>query len=275
MKFFFIMVFFITSLLLFISFFPPNNNQYQLNSHPSYYSVDEELVYTASWSGISIGTIRLKTLPVNDPSGTVKRKAVAYIDSRSGLPFIDVHMVAYADMDSSFNSVASTSYEKRSGEWQKVVYHYSFSKKMIFVEESYQETLDSPAPDAPVYDTLSLDKNSVQDGISLVYLARYLIRRQDSISFPTVSNLKVGETVFYTDRTQSTLEIEAWEKPIHVVELAGKMKLEGIFGLKGDFKVWFSDDSAAIPMRAEMKVILGSVKVELKQWSRQGWQPPE
>jgi hypothetical protein len=37
----------------------------------------------------------------------------------------------------------------------------------------------------------------------------------------------------------------------------------------------FSDDTAVIPITAEMKVILGSVKIELNQWNRKGWNSPE
>jgi hypothetical protein len=98
---------------------------------------------------------------------------------------------------------------------------------------------------------------------------------QDSISYPTVSNEKIGETQFYPLRSRSKVNIDAWKNPIQVVELSGKMQLEGIFGLTGDFKGWFSDDDAAIPITSEMKVILGSVRIELKQWNRKGWNPPE
>jgi hypothetical protein len=98
---------------------------------------------------------------------------------------------------------------------------------------------------------------------------------EESFSYPTVSNEKLGETLFYPLRTQSNVDIDAWEKPIRVVELSGKLKLKGIFGLTGNFKGWFSDDTEAVPITAEMKVILGSVKIELKQWNRKGWNPPE
>jgi hypothetical protein len=239
------------------------------------YLDDEELVYDVSWSGIKIGTIGLRTLPVPEFSEAGKHKAVAYIDSRSGLPFVDIHMVAYTEMDSSFNSLSSYSYEKQDGAWLKVLYRYYLSEKKIIVEEASQETLDSSPQNYFVRDTLHIVKTPIQDGISLVFLARHLLQIRDLISYPTVSNEKLGETLFYPLRSHSKVNINAWEKPIDVVGLSGKMKLEGILGLSGDFKGWFSNDTAAIPITAEMKVVLGSVKIELKQWSRTGWNPPE
>jgi hypothetical protein len=241
----------------------------------TFYIEGEELLYEASWSGINIGTIRLKSLFMPYDSKTMKRKAVAYIDSRSGLPFIDIHMVAYTEMDSSFNSLNSYSYEKQNGGWQKTLYRYRLLEKKIIVEESYQETLESSPKHSVVCDTLKISKTPIQDGISLVFLARHLSQIQDSISYPTVSNEKLGETQFYPLRPHSKVNIEAWKKPVDVVELSGKMILEGIFGLTGNFKGWFSNDAAAIPITAEMKVILGSVKIELKEWNRKDWNPPE
>ncbi len=239
------------------------------------YVEGEELLYDVSWSGMNIGTIRLRTLSVPEFLKTGKHKAVAYIDSRSGLPFIDVHLVAYTEMDSCFNSLSSYSYEDKDDGWQKLLYRYQLSEKRIIVEEAYQETLDSPPQHFVVLDTIHITKIPIQDGISLVFLGRYLSQVQDSISYPTVSYKKLGETLFYPLRPHSKVNIKAWKKPIHVVELSGKLKLEGIVGLTGDYIGWFSNDNAAIPITAEMKVILGSVKIELKQWNRKGWNPPE
>ena len=90
----------------------------------SFYAEGEELVYKVSWFGIKIGTIRLKSLSQPDLTETVKRKAVAYIDSRSGLPFVDIHLIAYTEMDSSCNSLGYYSFEKQDSGWKKITYHF-------------------------------------------------------------------------------------------------------------------------------------------------------
>jgi hypothetical protein len=251
-----------------------SNEQLQ-QADTSFYGDGEELLYDVSWSGIKIGTIRLQTLVITEFLEAVKHKAVAYIDSRSGLPFVNIHMVAYTEMDSSFNSLGSYSYEKQDGGWQKVTYHYDFLKKRIVVEEASQEALDSSPHHSVVCDTLHIEKIPIQDGISLVFVARHLLQVREAFSYPTVSNEKLGETFFDPLRPRSKVNIKAWEKPIHVVQVSGKMKLEGIFGLTGDYKGWFSDDIGAVPITAEMKVILGTVKIELTQWNHKVWNPPD
>jgi hypothetical protein len=134
---------------------------------PSFYTEDEELLYDVSWAGIKIGPIRLKTLSVQDSSEAIKHKAVAYIDSHSGLPFVNVHFVAYTEMDSSFNSLGSYSYEKQDKEWQRLTYRYDLLKKVVVVEEAYQETLDSLPYYSVVRDTLHLKKFLFKTGYHL------------------------------------------------------------------------------------------------------------
>ena len=70
-------------------------------------------------------------------------------------------------------------------------------------------------------------------------------------------------------------EIDAVDYPVEVVEFDGRMDYEGVYGLTGYFQGWFTNDEARIPIVARMKVILGSVKVQLQKWQRGGWQPPK
>ena len=55
---------------------------------------------------------------------------------------------------------------------------------------------------------------------------------------------------------------------------AGTADFTGIYGMSGDFEGWFSNDEARIPILAKMKVIIGSVTIELTRWTRTGWSPP-
>jgi hypothetical protein len=240
----------------------------------SFFVAGEELLYEARWTGIKIGSIRLKTLPPLTRSGERCRAAVAHIDSYSGLPFVDLHFAAYSEMDSALNSVASHSRENKDDGWQEVTYRYDLQNRFVVAEEMYRAEGEEKSAAEGKIDTILLPRVPIQDGISLVYFARGLIRSQGSRSMPTLSYGQVGETFFRAERPVSTISIDAWEKPICVIQLSGKLKLKGIFGLTGDYTGWFSDDTAAVPIAAEMKVILGSIKIELKQWKRGGWNPP-
>jgi hypothetical protein len=71
------------------------------------------------------------------------------------------------------------------------------------------------------------------------------------------------------------MDIDAVDYPVDVVRFDGRADFVGVFGLTGGFEGWFSNDDASIPITARMKVILGSIKVELTKWKRGNWAPPK
>jgi len=234
----------------------------------------EDLQYEVSWWIFKLGTIRLKTLETKSKAGEVRHTAAVFIDSYKGLPFVDVHAIDYTEMDSAFNSRGFYSVEKRNDEWLVMNYHYFLPESILVVEETWQKDLQSPPYKPSSYDTVKLGGNWVQDGLSLVYFARQNVRQKDTVRVPTIVYAKVGSTLFYFTGKRDVVEIDKVEQPISTIELEGKAEFDGIFGLKGDFKGWFSDDPAAVPIKAKMKVLLGSVNIELKEWDRPGWSLP-
>jgi hypothetical protein len=112
------------------------------------------------------------------------------------------------------------------------------------------------------------------DGLSIGYMPRRFIRSHQRLDVPTILNGKLGLTTFFFDGRTTQAEIEALESPVRVVEVRGTTNAEGIYGMTGDFVGWFSDDAAAVPIKGELKVLIGSVTVELVRWNSGGWTPP-
>jgi hypothetical protein len=63
--------------------------------------------------------------------------------------------------------------------------------------------------------------------------------------------------------------------PIMTTHFDGTANWTGVYGLTGSFEGWFSDDAARVPIKAKMKVYIGSVTLELQSWKRGNWQPPK
>ncbi len=72
------------------------------------------------------------------------------------------------------------------------------------------------------------------------------------------------------------VEIDAFDRPIRTRKYTGFADWKGgtSAGLSGEFTGWVSDDEAAIPLQAEMKVFLGSIRLELERWHRPDWTTP-
>lgn len=234
----------------------------------------EELLYQVSWSGITIGTIRLRALPTRRQGGILVCPAEAFINSKEGLPFVNVHFRASTEMDSGCFSLGFRSLEQDGDIWIEQGYRCEFGRGIVVVEETEHPDVLLSEGQLRRRDTLRLQSNQIQDGISLVYFARRLVRETGKLSIPTLSYGQMGATDFDSSRPRAAIRINAIRTRVRTVGLTGKLRLKGIFGLSGEYRGWFSDDPASIPVKAEMKVLLGSVKVELVSWSHPGWTPP-
>ena len=237
----------------------------------------EELVYEVSWLRIHLGQIRLKTFDSKVVDGGIEHHAAGYIDSYDGLPFVDLHTIDHTRMDSMFYSHGFSALEKKKDMWVTEKSHIDRPHKTLIIEKGSQKDKSSPRTSPSTIDTLKLHDILIQDGLSILYFARANMRKAlRDVRVPTVVYGKQGSTRLHFSGDVEYTEIDALEgRKIRVVPLEGKAEFEGIFGFTGDFKGLFTDDDAAIPVTAELKVLIGSVKLELIRWNRSGWSPPE
>jgi hypothetical protein len=232
----------------------------------------EELVYEVRWTFFKLGKIRVVLSQPKTPDAVYS--SVAYSDSYD-LPFVDFHAFSTSEMDSTLFTKGASLFEKKDDKWFRQVYYFTTSTRMYVTENSLVKDIQSPPMQPPTFDTLKLSYDRFQDGTSILYFARAHAHDQRAIAVPTLVRGKAGKTNFYFPAEPATEKIDAVGYPIKVLEMEGKAEFEGIFGLTGDFTGWFTDDEAAVPVKAKMKVILGSITLELKEWKRRGWSPPK
>jgi hypothetical protein len=227
----------------------------------------EELVYEVSWTWFKLGTIRLKS-----KQGYA---AEAQIDSYPDIPFVDLHSVQYSTMDSLFFSLASRSAEKKDGDWMGLRYLTDTTHNLLFVEETYHKQPDAEPYRRAWKDTIQLESPFFVDGLSIGYFPRLFVHTVQTIVVPTVLYGKLGLTTFRFTNEKTTESLAVLDDPVRAIEVKGTTTVEGVFGMTGDFTGWFSDDSAAVPIKGRLKVLIGNVTVELIAWKRDGWNPPQ
>ncbi len=234
----------------------------------------EELVYEVKYWIFSLGEIKLKTLPSTRVNGRIRHSTAVFVDSYDGIPFVELHAVEYTEMDSAFNSLGFKFLERKKDAWYAERSRYEADAKKLIIEKSRQKELQSPPEEPATHDTVVIPRAPFQDGLSILYFARANCRRLGTIRVPTVVFGKYGRTSLeYADK-KTTLELDAFRHPVRVIEFEGRADYEGLYGLTGEFKGWLSDDAAAVPIKAEMQVVIGSVSIELKSWHRNGWKIP-
>lgn len=230
--------------------------------------VGEELIYNVSYATVDLGQIRVRVLEKKTEGGRTAYTAQANIDSYQGVPFVDLHAIFDDLIAEPIHSRRFTSRMKREQSWDTVSYEFDYAGKRCVVRNR-----PSPGGGASSDEALPLEAPS-QDGLSLLYYARQEAGRRQQTSVPTIVSGNQGTTKFdfHLERTEE--EIDAVDYPVDVVYFKGEAGFVGIFGLSGEFEGWFSNDEARVPIVGKMKVLIGSVRIELMKWKRDGWNPP-
>lgn len=261
------LLFIVSASLAPIAATPPPDDLSPSISAATIFADGEDLVYEVSWTFIKLGTIHIKTLG--------DFKAIAHIDSYEGLPFVDLHSVHYTEMDSAFYARGGYALDKEGKEWKGLRYIPDPSNNSVAIEELHHKDPASPPYKREIKDTMHLKTSSFVDGLSIGYLPRLFIHSAQTVNALTLLKGTLGTTTYFFSNTHTTESIDALDEPVRVIEVQGSTSAVGVYGMTGEFTGWFSDDDAAVPIKGKVKVLLGNVTVELIQWNRKGWRPPQ
>ena len=230
----------------------------------------ENLKYSVSFLGINLGTIGMSVLYDSTSSEDGKKIIVAKSDllSNDDIPYVKLDADFYTFMNNKMthsNKFISFKNDKEDTLYQESWYDYVDSN-LKFIEFKKNKQLNEA--------NIKLGTKYV-DGTALYYLARRYAGIGRTIKVPTMIDTNKGLTILNLGKKEKKVEIDALDYPISTVYMDGEALWEGIYGLKGQFKGWFSNDEAAIPIVAEMNVYVGKVRIELIEWTRGDWQPPK
>jgi hypothetical protein len=252
--------------------FSPFPFNYQLSNSDNIakeIQVGEDITYVVKFGFIRLGEVRLLISEKKENDGEVYYKTKAYIDSYSGIPFVSIHQV----YESNFNVNQYSDYfratEREKNYIKFTEYFFDYSKNKILVKKGkfnpFQMWTDSTAKISKKY----------QDGLSLFYYARLNTGTQKKVSAPCFVTEKFETTVINFYNHVEKINIDAIDYDIACVKLDGYTTFESIYGLTGDFEGWFTNDKYSVPTIAKMKVYVGNVTLELKQWNKKDWKPPK
>ena len=244
--------------------------QLEIPAAHTMFQIGEELQYNVSYSIFDIGLVKMMVLDTITKNGVKLYIAKAFLDSYSGLPFVDLHQVFYSEMNTqAFSQIFSTHTTTKPKEMPFFRYVFDYSKNKM----QYTYGLD---PQGTITKSGEVAVFTPQlDGLSLFYYARNNFRQVKKYSIPVFVSEKSYTTNFNFMNKIGSQNIDAIKYPVETIEFDGSSDFTGVFGLTGYFKGYFSNDDAGVPIVAKMKVILGSVHIELIKWVRPGWIPPK
>lgn len=231
--------------------------------------VGEELTYVVSYSFIKLGEIKLIVKDKREIKGKTYYSTVAYINSYNGIPFVSLHQIYESRINPEYASEFFRGTVKHEEYSTFTEYNFNYKDSKIKIKKG------KISPYQLWTDSTSYLNQKMQDGLSIFYYARMNLGTKKSVNVPCFVNEKYEYTKinFYTEVQKA--EVDAVDYDIACLRLDGNMDFVSIYGLTGYFEGWFSNDEASIPIVAKMKVFVGNVKLELKQWKREGWTPPK
>lgn len=233
--------------------------------------VDEEVTFEAGYLFFKIGAVKFQVLGETVYDNVPAYRIRAYIDSYSGIPFVNLHAVYETIADARTLTCLFTSNSQKDGDnWIYTSYHFNFDRKIVEWRQSENgkviKEIDYP-----------LDKGYT-DGVSFFYYLREANRRADgkmtSLCVPIVIDTIPSSVDLTINEKKENCDVSAYDFPLESYRMSGHLNFKGFFGVTGDFVGWMSADSAEVPLRADVKVILGSVVVKLKGIKRENWIPP-
>jgi hypothetical protein len=248
-------------------------NSEPLQQNERMLKVGEELEYSVHYSFFNIGTVHFRVTDKEERNGRVIYHSNVIIDSNPSLSWlVDLHIRFYSEMDQdafTYQWLSEDSTSKKTT-YRKMRFDYE-AHKMYFEWGEKLQTNEYKKIDERIVPIT----NNCQDGLSLFYYAREHALEKMQTKIPTFvdTNEVTANINFGVEHLDE--DIDAVKYPVDVMKLDGRADFVGVFGLTGGFEGVFSNDAASIPITARMKVILGSVKVELKSWKRDGWTPPK
>ncbi len=231
--------------------------------------VGEDLTYEVSYLFLKLGKIQTIVKDKNKIDGKIYYDAVAYIDSYSGIPFVDLHQIYETKLTPDYYSKYFHGVVQYDDYSSYTNYYFNYKKSIIKVLKGKVQPPEVWTDSTTTADTL------YQDGLSILFYTRMNSGRDTSVNLPCfVNEQKVVTKINFYDKVEP-VSINSVNYNIACEKIDGSTDFISVFGLTGHFEGWFSNDSAAVPILAKMKVIIGNVTLELKQWNRKGWEPPK
>ncbi len=231
----------------------------------------EVLRYRVKWTFLRLGTLTLRSERDTSSADGSGFKLIMQIESNPDLRFLWIQEYNESHVDPGSLCTRHLLARHRNGDdLSEIREQYDQSTHTARSSE-----VDMNSGNVLISTTLA-NAPAFVDGASLVFKTRALSRSGGTVRMPTMIKGKIQNTTVEFDRGMENLEIDAWGKEIRTRKFCGLAEWTGgtSVGFGGDFIGWLSDDDAAVVIRAEMKILLGSVVLELEQWTRPGWVPP-
>jgi hypothetical protein len=223
------------------------------------WQASEEYTYQVEWSFIRLGTVTLKTIGIFQEAGKTYFKVRFTADSNPILFFISIHDVYDTILDESLRPHVCTTKEKSGNDIFESECRFDY-------EAGARELIRKNSATQKVQKHFILPfTGQLYDGLALIFYARKYIHKSKSDTLVSFFEETTGKVILNFTGKKDQIALANKPEVQDCFYLDGQIEMEGIAGVTGPFKGWFTCDEKRIPLRAELKVFLGNVTVEIEK----------
>lgn len=234
---------------------------------PFKWVIGEELTYKVKWSFLRLGTLKTVVRDSLQMDGRKVYHTQLDIDSNPVLFFVNFHSIYESYINEEFFPHLFLAVEKIDGVKYDTRYRFNYSEKQIEVKMT-----DVDDTSRVIEKNIPLDEK-IQDGMSLIFFARGNIQTPAKLNLKAFYNAQKGDLVLRMKGKGENVKIGALPGELPALEVDGRMNFKTIAGFSGNYRGWFATDAQAPPLKAELKVFIGNVSVELEAW--ENWLPSD
>lgn len=228
------------------------------------FSGNEVLRYAVRWKFIRLGTfvVRQEVKTVDGVQRTLLRTSAK---SASGLPFIDIRMKNQALLDPA--DPRCIAFMMQTDHEPAEITRYSCDAA------SGTLSMELRAGGKLVDRQTRKEARRVYDALGMFMLIRGMSGSGERMSIPLLFDFDVAESRTHSSTAVEHVEVPAIDReiPAHQTSIRSSWVHKSVGGLSGNMEVWCSADDAAIPLRVEVDIALGSIVLELEEVQRSGW----
>ena len=215
----------------------------------------EEHTYDVLWGVIPLGVLRARCDEKVVVNGNPAFHISVYADSHPWLLFLSLHELFESWIDASevfcrkeiahIDIGSDKSTETYTFDCGRKKLHYDLRPVGKPMEEG---DVDMTCPS--------------QDLVSFAYVARALSFTPGvwEASLSTLVHAEMKETVLRSAGIRQTVKVAGGDRP--AVLVTGDARYKTPEGFTGRFRIWLSDDDLRIPLRGQLKIVLGWITIE-------------
>lgn len=217
----------------------------------------EILSYEARWGFIHLGDLTI-TQQICDSAG--RRLAIVSMQGASApsLPFIRCEFANRSILVPDYPTNRRFVYESGGASGVRATYTTDYEAGVLTVailEAGRLRNIERVPHDGPVY-----------DAGGMILLIRRLAPPAGAFEVPTIVDSAVRRTRLEFTGERRVIDCGAYPAPVTARRCRGvaDWELKTGAGLTGAFDIWLSDDAEAVPVRASIRIAIGSIVLDLR-----------